>query len=101
MVEKKQRREDDYQGTEVSEFEFKLETRLPKMEPDPEFIRSLHSRLVTPSDFGLEPQTQLKDLLIAMAVIGGAFLILVSILRAMYEVLRAVGVLGRSRASEN
>jgi hypothetical protein len=83
-------------GKRISQVEFELESRLSPVQPDPEFIRHLHSRLTTPSNMGLEPETQLFDLLIALAIAGGGIVILVSMLRLVYEVLKAVGVI-RSR----
>ena len=97
MPEKKHSLEEAEQEREVSRVEFQLESQLHRMEPDPEFIRNLHNRLTNPSDLILEPQTQISDLLIAFAVASGGILFLVSVLRLIFELLKATGVLRSSR----
>lgn len=84
---------DTSEEKQISKMEFELETRLAPVQPDPEFIRHLHNRLTTPSHMGLEQETPLIDLLIAMAVTGGGIVLVVLILRVVYEILKAVGVI--------
>ncbi len=81
----------------VSDVESRLESQMMTVKPDPEFIRSLQERLADRSDLVLEPETQIRDLLIAMALAGGGILILVTMLRLLYELLIWVGVIKISR----
>jgi hypothetical protein len=93
MVGKKPDPQTTEEGDRISRMELELESRLSPVRPDPEFIRHLHTRLTTPSNMGLEPETPLSDLFIALAISGGGILILVGVLRLVYEVLKMVGVI--------
>ena len=93
MADKNNRPDELRQPNEFADVETRLETRLMRVSPDPEFIRSLHERLADRSELVLEPETHLRDLLLALAVAGGGILVLVSALRLVYEALRAVGIL--------
>ncbi len=93
MAGKKPGPETSEEGKRISEVELELESRLGPVQPDPEFIRHLHTRLTTPSYMGLEPETPFFDLLIALAIAGGGIVVLVVILRVIYEILKAVGVI--------
>jgi hypothetical protein len=93
MVGKKPDPHTTEEGKRISQVEFELESHLSPVQPDPEFIRHLHSRLTTPSNMGLEPETRFFDLLIALAIAGSGIVILVSLLRVVYAVLKAIGII--------
>ncbi len=93
MAEKKNYPTEMNQARGVSDVESRLESQMMTVRPDPEFIRSLQERLADRSDLVLEPETQIRDLMIAMAVVGGGILIFVTMLRLLYELLIWVGVI--------
>lgn len=97
MVDRKRQPAQEGNLEQLSRVELELENRLAPVQPDPEFIRDLHTRLTAPPGMGLEQETHLSDLLIALGVAGGGILILVVMLRLVYEVLKAVGVIRTSR----
>jgi hypothetical protein len=76
----------------ISKMESQLKSRLAPVQPDPEFIRHLGSRLSRPSGMALEPETPFSDLAVALAIAGSGIVILVLILRVVYEILKAVGI---------
>ncbi len=85
----------------ISKMELELETRLAPVQPDPEFIRHLGSRLTKPSSMGLEPETPFSDLAIALAIAGGGIVLVVLILRVVYEILKVLGIVRSDRRSED
>ncbi len=85
------------QARGVSDVESRLQSQMMTVRPDPEFIRNLQERLADRSDLVLEPETQIRDLVIAMAVAGGGILIFVTMLRLLYELLIWVGLIKNRR----
>jgi hypothetical protein len=94
----------DSQSTDditISKMELELESRLAPVRPDPEFIRHLGSRLTKPSSMGLEPETPFSDLAIALAIAGGGIVLVVLILRVVYEILKVVGIVRSGEPDED
>jgi hypothetical protein len=84
----------------ISKMELELQARLAPVKPDPEFIRHLGSRLSQPSTMGLEPETPFSDLAVALAIAGGGIVLFVLVLRVVYEILKAVGIVRTGRERE-
>jgi hypothetical protein len=97
MVDKKPGPRPSEEGKRISQVEFELESRLAPVKPDPEFIRHLHARLTSPTNMGLEQETPFADLMVALAIAGGGIVVLVAVLRLVYEVLKAVGIIRTDR----
>ncbi len=77
----------------LSDVEIQLESSLSPVKPNPEFIQHLRDRLSTNPVMVLERESHLLDVLIALGTVMGGILILVGLLRGIYEVLVATGVI--------
>ena len=77
----------------LDDMEIQLQSSLSPVKPNPEFVQQLRRRLTSPPTMVLEMRSHLFDLFVALSIVMGGILILVMILRGIYELLVLIGLI--------